>query len=445
MASILSRVISAFSSNKPAAKHVRSLNVAANGGAWSDDPRVENAAIEIGFGRAVAGMRTAGLSLNDAIVSSGVGNLVGLIVGATGVRVNTADPMIDAEFNGACFDPGREQSLLSLQEQWVRSWVVFGEALGVFSVIDDELSISIIRPDRIDASRTADLGDGRRILGGVEFDEFDRETAIYVLPETVTGFFPTSFEPIRIEKRNYVRSFERLFPGQTRGISPFSPVLPNLNTASVAVEAGLRKQQVSALLTAFVTSPDGSDVFGDGKLAALEPGATIRLNPGETVESVEGGDAGDLPAYLRMLYQQTAASLGTTYEDLTGDLSNVNYSSYRAGHLSARRRAELRRKTLLMDGLLIPLYRRWRAIETLKGRTLPEGDPQWIMPVWAEIDRVKEATADETLLSMGVKSRREIVEASGRDFETVSAEITADPLHPFNAAKPKTPPMETQQ
>ena len=38
-----------------------------------------------------------------------------------------------------------------------------------------------------------------------------------------------------------------------------------------------------------------------------------------------------------------------------------------------------------------------------------------------------EANADIVLLKAGLKSRKEIIEARGREFETVRAEIAADP------------------
>lgn len=215
-----------------------------------------------------------------------------------------------------------------------------------------------------------------------------------------------------------------------RGISPLTPILPTINTASVAVEAGLKKLQVSALLTAFLTTPDGSDIFGGNATPSLEPGAMIRLNPGEDIRSVEGGEAGDLPAFLKLTYHQCAAAIGCTYEDLTGDLSGVNYSSYRAGALTARRKAEARRKSLLIEGYLTPVANRWRATEQLKGRKISSGAFQWIEPTWPEIDREKEARADIALVEAGLKSRREVIEGRGRDFTAVNAEIEADSFTP---------------
>jgi capsid protein len=205
-------------------------------------------------------------------------------------------------------------------------------------------------------------------------------------------------------------------------------VLPVLNNASVAIEARLKQLQVSAMLTAILTSPDGTDAFDGDPNPSLEPGAIIRARPGEDVEVVNGPQSPDFNAFIKVLYRQIAAALGVTYEDLIGDLEGVNYSSFRGGALTARRKAEATRKVLLIEGVLEPIFRRWQAIEHMTGRASAETEPGWIEPSWPEIDRLKEANADIVLLKAGLKSRKEIIEARGREFETVRAEIAADPI-----------------
>jgi hypothetical protein len=55
-----------------------------------------------------------------------------------------------------------------------------------------------------------------------------------------------------------------------RGITP-------LVDASIAIQARLKKLQVSAMLTAILTSPDGADAFDGDPNPSLEPGAIIRI------------------------------------------------------------------------------------------------------------------------------------------------------------------------
>lgn len=408
------------------------MNAAAH---WPDDPRMPSPNRDILAAAQVVGQRVAGLAKNDPIVASAVETIVSMICGI-GTRLNTADGAIDQEFNGNRFDPSRLLSLIALQQAVVRSWVVAGEALALLALVDGEFAVQLLSPDQLDRGFNKDLGGGRRIVGSVELDAFDRALAYWILPQAPGDPFATYREPQRFDAHDVVHVFDREFPGQVRGISPLTPILTSVNTASVAVEAGLKKLQVSALFTAFLTTPDGSDLFGGDKKPSLEPGALVRLNPGEDVKSAQGGDAGDLPAYLKLIYHQCAAAIGVTYEDLTGDLSGVNYSSYRAGALTARRKAETRRKVLLIDGFLVPAFNRWRAIEQLKGRRISDAMPGWIEPTWPEIDRKKEADADIALVAAGLKSRKEVIEGRGREFEAVNEELAADDFTP--AVPPST-------
>ncbi|PZU85016.1 MAG: portal protein [Shinella sp.] len=415
--------------NKSAANHARSMNAAA---VWPDDPRMPSPNRDVLASAQVVGQRVAGLAKNDPVVSSALETIVSMVVGI-GTRLNTSDEVLDAEFNNGRFDPSRLLSLTALQQATIRSWVTTGEALALLTVIDGEFAVHLLNPEQLDRSRNEDLGDGNRIIAGVELDAFDRRVAYWLLPNAPDDPFIRIMQSQRFEAGDVIHVFEREYAGQVRGISPLTPILTSVNTASVATEAGLKKLQVSALFTAFLTSPDGSDIFGDAR-PSLEPGALVRLNPGEEISSAQGGDAGDLPAFLKLIYHQCAAAIGVTYEDMTGDLSGVNYSSYRAGALTARRKAETRRKVLLIDGFLFPVFNRWRAIEQLKGRNIEVPSPKWIEPTWPEIDREKEANADIALVQAGLKSRKEVIEGRGRDFTAVSAEIEADEFQPASAA-----------
>jgi lambda family phage portal protein len=402
------------------------MNAAAH---WPDDPRMQTPNRDILASAQVVGQRVAGLAKNDPIVASAVETLMSMIVGS-GIRINTSDELVDEEFNSLRLDPSRLLSSSAMQEAVIRSWLVYGEAVALLAAIDGEIAVQLLHPEQLDRTKNEDRGEGQRIVAGVELDAYDRRVAYWLLPQAPDDAFMRSTQSQRFPADDVLHVFDRHFPGQVRGISPLTPILPTINTASVAVEAGLKKLQVSALLTAFLTTPDGGDVFGGNQTPSLEPGAMIRLNPGEDIKSVEGGEAGDLPAFLKLTYHQCAAAIGCTYEDLTGDLSGVNYSSYRAGALTARRKAEARRKSLLIEGFLTPVANRWRAIEQLKGRRMPAGALKWIEPTWPEIDREKEARADIALVEARLKSRREVIEGRGRDFAAVNSEIEADPLTP---------------
>ncbi|PRA57520.1 portal protein [Ochrobactrum sp. MYb68] len=412
--------------NKAKANHARSVNAA---GHWPDDPRTVSAGQDIRGAAQLVGQRAAGLYLNDPVMRSGVEAIVSNLVG-DGVWLNHANVKLDKAFNSRRFDPSGLQTLVALQRSIARSWVIYGEALALLPTIEGQACVQMLHPDQLDRSKSEDMGNGRRIIAGIELDQYDRVLAYWILPQSPEDPFGVYQPSERFVAADVLHIFEREFPGQVRGISPLVSVLPVLNTASIAVEAGLKKLQVAALFTAFLTTPDGSDIFDGNSAPSMEPGATVRLNPGETVDLADGGDAGDLPAYLKILYRQIAAAIGCTYEDLIGDLEGVNYSSFRGGAMTARRKSDARRSLLIIDGFMDPLYRRWQAVEMLRGSKDDFAEPEWIEPSWPQIDPLKEADADVVLLNAGIKSRKEIIESRGREFGSVEAENKADTFKP---------------
>jgi capsid protein len=59
-----------------------------------------------------------------------------------------------------------------------------------------------------------------------------------------------------------------------------------------------------------------------------------------------------------MQFRAVAAAMGITYEQLTGDLTQVNYSSIRAGLLEFRRRCEAIQHGVIVHQLCRPIWRR---------------------------------------------------------------------------------------
>ena len=79
------------------------------------------------------------------------------------------------------------------------------------------------------------------------------------------------------------------------------------------------------------------------------------LEPGEDVKFSQPADVGASYAeFLRMQFRAVAAAMGITYELLTGDLTQVNYSSIRAGLLEFRRRCEAIQHGVIVHQLCRP-------------------------------------------------------------------------------------------
>jgi lambda family phage portal protein len=227
--------------------------------------------------------------------------------------------------------------------------------------------------------------------------------------------------------------------GQRHGISVFEPVIKRLGDIDESVEAEIIRKNVEACFAGFITPAavgDVDDAMGDvedqgeGRFATetLEPGMLTRLRPGEDVKFADPKGSGGLNDIVKLALFSTAAGVGITYEHLSGDLSNVNYSSYRAGSLEFQRSiGRIQYNTIIpvaLDRIWARFQRDARERSLIGARVSYE--MKWTPPPFESVDPVKEANGNIALMQAGLESRRNLVNARGYDFNTLMAEIAED-------------------
>lgn len=139
--------------------------------------------------------------------------------------------------------------------------------------------------------------------------------------------------------------------------------------------------------------------------------------------------------FLRMQFRAVAAAMGITYEMLTGDLTQVNYSSIRAGLLEFRRRCEAIQHGVIVHQLCRQVWRAWMEQAVLEGalsmsqfskRQREYLAVKWIPQGWQWVDPKKEFDALLTAIRAGLLSRSEAISAFGYDAEDIDREIATD-------------------
>lgn len=302
---------------------------------------------------------------------------------------------------------------------------------------DGAMRLQLIPPEQVDPALTQDLGSGRRIVAGIELDAADRPVAYHVLPEVPGTAFAGYGPPVRVPAADVIHVFDPLLPGQVRGLSWLAPILLKLSEHDRTGDAMLAALKTQSLLTGFVNDPSGeaggfgAEADGGAVSASLEPGSLHVLPPGASVTfSSPGAGLREAGEFLKAQIREIAAGTGLTYEQLSTDLSTANYSSARTGLLEFRRRAQMLHRTLIVDQLLRPLWRRWIDAEVLAGRLSPDPallDVQFASPGFDWVDPAKEVAAEVAAIEAGLKSRAEVIGARGRDLEDVDDEIARDP------------------
>jgi len=415
-------------------------NIEAGGGGrrWEGGPWLAAPQAAALAARGPARARAAALSVNAPYGARIVEAWASALVGR-GWQARSRHPdQATARRLNAAFEALTVPLLLPLARALVRD----GEAF-VRLTVDEaaELHPVLLPADQVDPSLSRDLGRGAgaRIVAGIEFDASDRPAAYHVLREAPGAPFAAAFgEPVRVPAADMLHVFDRAFPGQVRGLSWLAPVLLKLRDRDEAADALLMQLKVASLMTGFVRDAEGGAAGFEGAGAgsaidvSLEPGAMRILPPGADVSFTSPGQGlAQAVDFLRAQDREIAAGVGLTFEALTGDLGEANYSSARVGLLEFRRRAEMLQRTLIEAQLLRPLWRRWIDVQILAGLVpaAEAADHQavaFVPPGWTWVDPRNEVEAEVAAIAAGLKSREEVVAGRGRDIDELDEEIARD-------------------
>lgn len=418
----------------------RAIDAAGTGRRWQNAGTIYAWQKETAAANTTSRARARYLVGNDALASRSADVLTSAIVG-TGIKPQTAAPAVNAAFEGWTdrADADGRCDWYGLQALAVRSLIVDGEAFLRFEIgPDGALRLRLIDPAQVDSTLTRDLGGGARIIAGVEFDAAGNRAAFHLFPARPGDpLAMNALSPIRVPASEIVHAFVPLGVGQVRGLSWFAPVLLQFHELHTLTDALLVAQRTAALFAGFIRDPEGALAGVDGTQSGsilesgLEPGA-LKVLPGNADITFNAPPKVDGSGeFLKSQLRSIAVGLGLTYEQLTGDLSGVNYSSIRAGMVEFRRRIEALQHHVVVFQLCRPVWDRWLRLEALRGAISPRDlpallTPKWLPPGWQWVDPQSDVEADIAAMSAGIKSRREIVAARGLDIEALDAEIAAD-------------------
>jgi lambda family phage portal protein len=431
-----------FRTRKDNHPRTRSFEAAAGGRRWEGAGWLTNVNQSLAAGQHSIRARATHAALNNPHAARAASAWTANVIGA-GIRPQSAagaavDDVV-AAWAAECDAAGRTD-FYGLQAAVVRSGFVAGEAFIRFRTRRPEdglavpLQLEILDPQQIDAGFHRDLGAGGRIISGIEFDGIGRRVAYHVsrhAPGDPLG--STQLEPSRVPAEDVVHTFESLVPGQVRGVSRFAPVLLRLRDLDELADAALMKAKIESMFAGFLTDADGSMLEGAADASVLtqglEPGTLRILPPGSDIKFSNPTAGGETFApFVSTQLHAIAAGLGLTYEQVSGDMTGVNYSSARVALIEFRRIVEAFRAHTLRPQFLDPVWRRVISTAELAG-AVPVGvdhGVRWIAPAWEWVDPLKDVQADAAAVASGFKSKRQIIREWGMDPDQVEAEIAAE-------------------
>lgn len=328
--------------------------------------------------------------------------------------------------------------LYGIQDLAASEWLDDGEVFIVKRIVvgaaHHPLRLQVLSVDQLDT--TAALAD-TRIRDGIEYKD-GRPAAYHFKRSIEVG---TYGDPVRVPADQVIHLFHRRRAGQWRGRPLFEPVLDVLNDVDDYLEAeGIRKK-ISACFVGFrAPSLEGDDpamgtVNPDGPPEdpnvppeeAFYPGMIINGRPGETMTFGDPKADAGIGEYMRWGGIRIGAGSQVTYERATGDLSNVNYSSYKAGDLEFQRFVGRLQWLLFIPRLCREIEKAWVETGTTTG-LLPARRPKfkWTPPPFGSVDLGKDVKAKREQVAGGQESLRNVVAENGYDLDELTDEIVGD-------------------
>ena len=389
-------------------------------------------------------------------------------------------------------DAARRNTFTSMMRMICGVYIYGGEILITSEWIDR--ARERFRPARtcfqmIELSRLSDpmigsaITRNRRIRGGVEIDSYGQPIAYHIrrMPpgDLISPYGSTNLQlqhqwsRIRAEtafgRPNVIHVMEQTRPGQTRGISQLVAGLKEMRITRKFRDVTLQNAAVNASFAASIESELPSaeiyqmiggadakkvlndyvenfssaveDYVGEGRAYEVDGAKIPHLFPGTKLNLHPMGHPGGIGTeFEESLLRHTAALLDLSYEELSRDYSETNYSSARAAG-AVTQRAMKARKRMIVDRVATIMYRNWLEeminlgeISTMMGQRVPnfyENEAaftrcSWIGGARGQIDEMKETEAANSRVAGGLSTHEAEIAALGGDWRETYAQLARE-------------------
>jgi lambda family phage portal protein len=404
---------------------------------------------EIATAGALLRDRMRDLTRNNPHAAKAVSVLVNNIVGAGIIpRAATGDDKLDGAVNRLweawtrqC-DADGQLDLFGLQTLACRQMIEAGEVLvrrrprRPGDGLAVPLQIQVCEADLLDGTRNGDLIDGGRVVQGVEFDAIGRRRAYWLHaqhPGDAVFSARRRIDSAAIPATEVLHLYEKQRT-QVRGVPWGTPVMRALRDLDDWTQAELVRKKTEACVVGIVLGADEAEqgiapsvVDADGnRVEQFEPGLIAYARGGKDIKFNQPATTAGIAEWLRTQLHIVAAGFRMPYELLTGDLSQVNYSSIRAGLVEFRRLIDAVQWQIFIPVLCQPIWNWFCEAAWVAGK-LPRPDiaVEWSPPRFEAVDPLKDAMADLLAMRSGTMTLAQAISRQGHNPDAVLAEIAA--------------------
>ncbi len=304
------------------------------------------------------------------------------------------------------------------------------------------MQLQLIEVDRLDTSKSAASG-SNTIIQGIEYDPLGRVVAYHIWnqhPGDIGPLRARGMQSTRVVAEEIIHLFNPGRPGQGRGFPRLSPVINRARDLQLLEDAELARKNLEGRLSVLASGDiagmaDGGQFGtpGDGKapagsLGELASGGITQIPAGMNLTVVEPKAAPGFVDYCKYNIHLVCSGAGFTYEQATGDMSEVNFSSARVRMLDFRREIEQMQWLTVVPMLCDRICQEFVAYAYLAG-LLParlDWTVEHTTPKWDYINPSQDIRADLDEIAGGLSSFSEKLRRRGYDPKVVFDELESD-------------------
>ena len=431
--------------------------------------------------------RSQDLARNNGVASGAINTLVDNVVG-TGLRVtyqpaynvlgksrqwaNDVAKQVEELWrlyaNSEDIDAARQWNFDELTRLAYKSMLQNGEVFALpywrkNTNADYKTAIRLIESDHV--CNPNGRSDTKRLVHGVEINSLGAPVAYHFAkeyPATGRGVLTVSNSWTRVPvfndigRRKVIHYFTAMRPGQLRGHSFLSTILPRFQMLDKYENAELKAAVINSTIAIIVETLSGASATELSELMGLETGEdfveylanrpeatmkdgqAIATMPGETVKSFDTKRPNaQFGEFTKNVMKHIATGLNMPVELVEKDFRDSTYSSVRSALLEAWRHFMVCRKQLV-EKWAKPVFMLWLEEAVAQGRIngvtwdmfrqnrTAFSQMYWIGPGKGWIDPVKEAVAAEKRIQIGLSTQTEECAQQGLDFENVIEQQIAE-------------------
>lgn len=307
-------------------------------------------------------------------------------------------------------------------------------------------SLQVFECDIIDTNKDGiQLKNGSSITQGIQYDADGRVEGYWLFAsnpnENNLGYSQSKY--IAAVDANGIPNVLHYFityrPGQGRGYPMGVSAFIRIKDLDEFEDAELIKQKIGSAHAAFVQRGQSdtslgitTDSNGD-PIERFAPGMVYYLQNGEEITFNNPPTKDGYSDYTKDVKRTVSAGYNVPYELLTGDYSNANFSSLKAGFTPFHKFVEHLQETLIIGQMCSDIVKIFLWGCQLQGLIkIKEEDPtdefevSWTPPALPFLDPVKEVKAIEAELRAGLRSWSDALRSRGYDPDQTLKEMIED-------------------